>query len=86
MSGEAMVRRFSTVWQAKEDEAVGKLKEAGVKVTDVQGALLDDLRKRLAFVEQEWLADATKKTPDAKAALDEYRGLVKSLSSEMGVK
>ncbi len=86
LSGEAMVRRFSTVWQAKEDEAVGKLKEAGVKITEVQGPLLEELRKRLAFVEQEWLADATKKTPDAKAALDEYRGLIKSLSSEMGVK
>jgi TRAP-type C4-dicarboxylate transport system substrate-binding protein len=86
LSGEAMVKRFSTVWQAKEDEAVGKLKDAGVKVTPVQGPLLEDLRKRLAFVEQDWLTEAGKKSPDAKAALDEYRGLIKSLSAEMGVK
>jgi TRAP-type C4-dicarboxylate transport system substrate-binding protein len=86
LSGEAMVRRFATVWQAKEDEAVAKLKEAGVKVTDVQGPLLDDLRKRLAFVEQDWLVEATKKSPDAKAALDEYRELIRTLSAQMGVK
>ena len=86
LSGEAMVRRFAAVWQAKEDEALGKLRAAGVKVTDVQGPLLADLRARLAFVEQEWLADATKKVPEARAALDEYRALIQSLSREMGVK
>ncbi len=86
LSGETMVRRFASVWQAKEDQAVDRLKEAGVKVTMVQGPLLEDLRKRLAFVEQEWLADAMKKSPDAKTALDEYRALIRSLSAEMGVK
>jgi TRAP-type C4-dicarboxylate transport system substrate-binding protein len=86
LSGEAMVRRFATVWQSKEDEALGKLKTAGVQVTEVSRAVLDELRTKLAFVEQEWLVDASKKTPDAKAALEEYRGLIQILSREMGVK
>lgn len=86
LSGEAMVRRFSAVWQAKEDEALGKLKAAGVNVTEVSGPLLADLRAKLAYVEQEWLADASKKSPDAKAALAEYRGLLQSVARELGVK
>jgi TRAP-type C4-dicarboxylate transport system substrate-binding protein len=86
LSGESMVRRFAMVWQAKEDEALGKLKAAGVQVTDVQGKLLEDLRSRLAFVQEEWLIDAGKKSPDAKAALEEYRGLLQSLTREIGVK
>lgn len=86
LSGEAMVRRFAAVWQAKEDEALGKLKAAGVTVTDVSPAVLTDLRAKLAFVEQEWLADAAKKSPDAKAALDEYRAQLQSVARELGVK
>ena len=57
----------------------------GVKVTDVQGPLLQELRGKLAFVQEEWLADASKKSPAAKQALDEYRGLITSVSRELGV-
>ena len=86
LSGEAMVRRFATVWQAKEDEALTKLKAAGVTLSEVQGPLLTELRGKLAFVEQEWLVDAAKKSPDAKAALDEYRAALQTVSRELGLK
>jgi TRAP-type C4-dicarboxylate transport system substrate-binding protein len=86
LSGEAMVRRFASVWQAKEDEALGKLSAAGVKVTEVDGKLLEDLRAGLAFVQQEWLLEAAKKSPDAKAALDEYRALIQSIARDMNIK
>jgi TRAP-type C4-dicarboxylate transport system substrate-binding protein len=85
LSGEAMVRRFAAVWQAKEDDADRQLAAAGVKVTDVQGPLLQELRSKLAFVQDEWLADASKKSPAAKQALDEYRALITSVSRELGV-
>jgi TRAP-type C4-dicarboxylate transport system substrate-binding protein len=85
LSGEAMVRRFATVWQAKEDDADRQLAAAGVKVTPVQGPLLQELRGKLAFVQDEWLADASKKSPAAKQALDEYRALITSVSRELGV-
>jgi TRAP-type C4-dicarboxylate transport system substrate-binding protein len=86
LSGEAMVRRFAAVWQAKEDAADKALTTAGVKVTQVQGSLLQDLRTKLAFVEQEWLTDATKKSPAAKQALDEYRSQIETVAKELGVK
>lgn len=86
LSGEAMVRRFAAVWQAKEDAADQQLAAAGVKVTPVQGPLLQELKAKLAFVQDEWLVDAGKKHPQAKQALGEYHGLVDSLSREMGVK
>jgi TRAP-type C4-dicarboxylate transport system substrate-binding protein len=85
LSGEAMVRRFATVWQAKEADATAKLAAAGVKVTELQGPLLQDLRAKLAFVQEEWLVDAAKKSPQAKVALDEYRALITTISREMGV-
>ena len=56
-----------------------------MKVTPVEGALLQELRSKLAFVQDEWLADASKKSPAAKQALDEYRGLITSVSRELGV-
>lgn len=40
---------------------------------------------KLAFVQDEWLAEAGKKSPAAKQALDEYRGLITSVSRELGV-
>jgi hypothetical protein len=51
----------------------------------VQGPLLQELRGKLAFVQDEWLADASKKSPAAKQALDEYRALITSVSRELGV-
>lgn len=56
LSGEAMVRRFAAVWQAKEDDADRQLAAAGVKVTPVEGALLQELRSKLTlFKTSGWL-------------------------------
>jgi TRAP-type C4-dicarboxylate transport system substrate-binding protein len=86
LSGEAMVRRFAAVWQAKEDAALGQFAQMGVKVTPVGDALLTDLRGKLKFVADEWLTDALKKSPDAKAAMDEYYALIPKIAGELGVK
>ena len=44
LSGEAMVRRFAAIWEAKEAAALAKFAETGVKVTNVEGKLLEELR------------------------------------------
>jgi TRAP-type C4-dicarboxylate transport system substrate-binding protein len=85
LSGEAMVRRFAAVWQAKEEDALAKLREAGVKITDVNAELLAQLRQKLAFVDDEWLVEASKKSPAAKAARDEYFASIPLIAKELGV-
>ena len=61
----------------------------GTGVERVTGALgvpfTADLRRLVVFVQDEWLAEAGKKSPAAKQALDEYRGLITSVSRELGV-
>jgi TRAP-type C4-dicarboxylate transport system substrate-binding protein len=86
LSGEAMAKRFATVWEAKEAAALAKFAETGVKVTNVDGKLLEELRGKLQFVTDEWLADAGKKAPEAAAALTEYRAAIPAVAKELNVK
>lgn len=86
LSGEAMVRRFAAIWEAKEAAALAKFAETGVKVTNVEGKLLDELRAKLQFVTDEWLAEATKKAPEAPAALAEYKAAIPAVARELNVK
>jgi TRAP-type C4-dicarboxylate transport system substrate-binding protein len=85
LSGEAMVKRFAAVWEAKEAAALAKFAETGVKVTNVEGKLLDELRGKLQFVTDEWLAEATKKAPEAAPALNEYKAAIPAIAKELNV-
>jgi hypothetical protein len=52
----------------------------------VEGKLLEELRAKLQFVTDEWLAEAGKKAPEAAAALAEYKAAIPVLAKDLNVK
>lgn len=82
ISGEMVARTFGEKWQEAEDNAIEKLKEAGLKTYLLEGEELDELKNRLAFIEEDWIETANKKGIDGKAALEYYRAQIKELEDE----
>jgi len=64
------------------DAAVVALKKGGVEVSTASDALIADMAKKLAFLEQEWLAQVKNSGVDGKAALAFYRAEVRKLMAE----
>jgi hypothetical protein len=55
------------------------MKKDGVALADASPALLAEIRKRLAKIETDWIAEAGKKNVDGKAALAYMREQVGAL-------
>ena len=85
LTGEALVRRFAEMWQAQEETAIGKLKEAGAVLFDVPDDVLAELGKALAFIEKEWVEAANGRGVDGAAALAFYRSEIARIAAELGV-
>ncbi|NMG40367.1 ABC transporter substrate-binding protein [Chelativorans sp. ZYF759] len=85
LTGEALVVRFAEMWQAEEDDAIGKLEEAGTEFLEVSEEVQAELRERLAFIEDEWVEAANERGVDGAAALAFYRAEIDRISAEMGV-
>jgi hypothetical protein len=69
------------VWDERETAARARMKSEGkVKVIAASDALLSDLRKAWAFLEEEWVANAATRKVDGKAALKFYFDTVKELA------
>jgi len=85
LSGEALVSRFSAVWQEDNSAALDKLKEAGVTVHPIEGDVLETMRSKLAFAEEEWVKEATALGVDAEAAITFFREEIDRVASELGV-
>ena len=54
---------------------------AGLKTLRIQGEAADQMKERLAFVEEDWIKAADKKGIDGKAALAYFREQIKELSA-----
>jgi len=52
-----------------------------LKTLRIEGAAADQLKERLAFVEEDWIKAADKKGIDGKAALAYFREQIKELSA-----
>lgn len=85
LSGEALVRRFSGEWQADNSAALARLEEAGVTVHRIEGAELDAMHERLAFVEAGWIEEASALGVDGAAAVTHFRAELEKVAEELGV-
>lgn len=69
----------------REDEAIGKLEEAGTEFLNVSDDVLAELQERLAFIEDDWVEAANERGIDGAAALAFYRSEIERIAAEMGV-
>ena len=58
LSGEYAARRFGHGWDEADAHGVTVMREASVQMTQADKALVDDVRKRTAPLEQSWIAKA----------------------------
>ena len=80
VSGEELAK-LGRVWDTRDNEARERMKREGkVSMTTASGALLNDLRKTWAFLEEEWIANAATRKIDGRAALKYYFDLTKELA------
>lgn len=84
VSGEAMARAFGTKWQEAEKKAIEKQTANGLKTVRIEGEALEQLKQRLAFIEENWLKTAEKRKIDGEAALAYFREQIKELSAAQG--
>lgn len=80
VSGEEL-GKLNRVWDEREIKARERMKTEGkVKMLNASDALMADLRREWAFLEDEWIANANSRKIDGKAALQFYKDQVKELS------
>lgn len=72
LSGEAFSLRMTALDRAN-DAAIQTLREQGVSIVKAPGAFEMELGKAFAVVEQEWLAEMSKRGVDGRAALTFFR-------------
>jgi TRAP-type C4-dicarboxylate transport system substrate-binding protein len=58
LSGESAARRFGHGWDEADAHGVAVMREASVQMTQADKALVDDVRKRTATLEQNWIVKA----------------------------
>lgn len=75
VSGEAMAK-LSTVWDDLETTDCKRMRAEGkIKMLNASDSMVADLRKKWAFLEDEWVANANSRGLDGKAALARYKEL-----------
>jgi TRAP-type C4-dicarboxylate transport system substrate-binding protein len=69
LSGEKLASRAGRVFEEEDKRGMATRAQNDTVVTKFEGALLDDLKKRFAFLEDDWIVAATAKGIDGAAAL-----------------
>lgn len=80
VSGEALSRSIGRVWDVRDREAVAILAKAGVSIVKAGTALVDDVVKRTASLEGDWVKDANAKGLDGIRVLGEFKEEIKKLA------
>jgi TRAP-type C4-dicarboxylate transport system substrate-binding protein len=80
ISGEELAK-YGKVWDNREAEARQRMQREGkVKMMAASDAMMADLKKAWAFLEDEWIANAASRKIDGKAALKFYFDTAKELA------
>jgi TRAP-type C4-dicarboxylate transport system substrate-binding protein len=77
--GEHWSLLWGNLWDKTNAAAIEQMKKDGVALKDASPELLAEIRRRLAKIETDWIAEAGKKNVDGKAALAYMREQVKAL-------
>ncbi len=75
VSGEAFARQLGHVWDASQAAGVKMMSTNGTKITRVEGAQLAAVKKKLGFLEAQWIKRAKTKGIDGAAAIAELRSI-----------
>ncbi len=73
VSGEIFARTAGQIWDDQDRIANEQFAKSGMKISTASAALLDDLTKRLAHIEDAWLKEAGARGIEAAAALEMFR-------------
>lgn len=85
LSGEAMVSRFSALWQNHNSTAAKKLREGAQTKIEMTGDDLAKLNDLLAPIQEQWLVDAKARGVDADAAFAFYHEQLDIVAAELAV-
>jgi|TARA_B100000315_G_scaffold239485_1_gene258320 TRAP-type C4-dicarboxylate transport system substrate-binding protein len=66
------IGRHARFWDIGQEAGVRALKKAGVKFKTASPAFMSEMKKKVAFLTDEWLKKAAARGVDGKAALDYY--------------
>ena len=75
VSGEVLARLGGQAWDKADASAIKLMESDGVIRFRAEGAMLDEIRERLAPLDDAWVAEAEGKGVDGRAALERIRGL-----------
>lgn len=81
-SGEAFARLAGKAWDAADSAGLEAIKAAGIKIDSFDQAALADLKSRLAFTDQNFIAKASAKGVDGAAALKMIRDEIAALEKK----
>jgi TRAP-type transport system periplasmic protein len=77
VSGEHAARLFGRGWDAADAHGVAAMRDAGVQMQQADKAMVEDVRKRTAPLEQKWVAEAKAAgLADPAKVLQEFRAEV----------
>ena len=85
LSGEAMVRRFATIWQDDNSSTLEELVSAGVTHIPLEGEELETVRQAIEPLQAQWIEEAGAMGFDAEAAMEFYRNELDAVAEELGV-
>jgi TRAP-type C4-dicarboxylate transport system substrate-binding protein len=81
LSGEVLSRRLGKYWDDEEKGAPPKLLADGVRITRLEGEVLNQMKAKLGLFEERWIAEANKAGVDGKAAIQYFREQIKASGS-----
>jgi TRAP-type C4-dicarboxylate transport system substrate-binding protein len=73
VSGEAMSREAGRIWDDQQRMANEAFLKSGMKITTFSKAQLDDVKKRLAHMDEMWIKEAAQRGVDGRSALEMLR-------------
>jgi TRAP-type C4-dicarboxylate transport system substrate-binding protein len=79
--GEALARRSGKAWDAADEKGVQAMKEANIQIQTASPALIDEIRKSTAPLEQAWVEKAKAKGVDGTAVVAALRAEIKNVAA-----
>lgn len=80
VSEKHMAKTFGEKWHQSEQNAIQSLTADGLHTYIVEGDELQELKEKLAPLEQKWIQKAASKNVDGQAVLDYYREQIQTFS------
>lgn len=73
VSGEAFAELVGQAWNQADEQALGKLQDAGIEIYDAPKPVLSRIKQEAAKLEADWAAQLDEQGYDGEAALEAFR-------------